>query len=207
MEGHQRPRRDRAKRDRGGAAGAGIDGAGLARVPRLRQWRGDGPPPFWKRASSAGEFVLLRALPGVAPILLLYGLIAEAQALPDRVDWLFYASAQSAIIVLAVSALVATVFAPAAPQWRLVPASDLAAWRLCGLVVLLVLVYGLANLIYIATRIVHAPFALTVAVAVPSCLLLAAIAVAILLTPLEAQHQDGITSPDGSRHCARRSGR
>jgi small-conductance mechanosensitive channel len=164
-------------------------------VPLLRSWRGDGEPPFWRRASSAAGVVLLRMLPAVAPILLLYGLTAETEGLTERVDWLFYASAQSAIIVFAVSALVATVFAPAAPQWRLVPASNAAAWRICGLVVLLAIVYGLTTFIYIATRLVQAPFALTVAIAVPSCLVLAGIVVAILLTPLEGQHRDGITSP------------
>ncbi|HLH93748.1 MAG TPA: mechanosensitive ion channel domain-containing protein [Xanthobacteraceae bacterium] len=164
-------------------------------VPRLRRWRGDSEPPFWRRASSAAGVVLLRMLPAVAPILLLYGLIAGSEALPERVDWLFYTAVQSAVIVFAVSALVATVFAPAAPQWRLVPASNAAAWRICGLVVLLAVVYGLTTFIYIATRLVQAPFALTVAIAVPSCLVLAGIVVAILLTPLEGQHRDGITSP------------
>lgn len=164
-------------------------------VRRLRRWRDTGEPPFWRRASSAAGVILLRALPAVAPIILLYGLIAEAQALPDRVAWLFYASAQSAIIVFAVNALVATVFAPAAPQWRLVPASDRAAWRICALVLLLAVVYGLTTLTYVATRVVQAPFALTVAVAFPSCLLLAGIVVAILLTPLDGQHQEGVTSP------------
>jgi potassium-dependent mechanosensitive channel len=164
-------------------------------VPRLRRWRGDGEPPFWRRASSAAGVILLRTLPAVVPIVLLYGLTAETQALPERLDWLFYASAQSAIIVFAVSTLVVTVFAPAAPQWRLVPASNGAAWRICGLVVLLAAVYGLTALIYVATRVVQAPFALTVALAVPSCLLLAGIVIAILLTPLEGQHRDGITSP------------
>src|SRR6516165_7913507 len=49
-------------------------------VPTLRRWRGDGEPPFWRRASSAAGVVLLRMLPAVAPILLLYGLTAETQA-------------------------------------------------------------------------------------------------------------------------------
>ncbi len=190
--------------DRGEMARAALEAAVLALalialawrgIPRLRRWRGDSPPPFWRRASSAAGVILLRAAPGIASILLLYGLIAQAQTLPDRVGRLFYAVAQTAIIILAVSALIATVFAPAAPQWRLVPASNRAAWRVCGLVVLLALIYGLTSLIYIATRIVQAPFALTVAVAVPSCLLLAGLVVAILLTPLEAADQDGITSP------------
>jgi small-conductance mechanosensitive channel len=50
------------------------------------------------------------------------------------------------------------------------------------------------SLTYVATRLVQAPFALTVAVAFSSSLLLAGIVVAILLTPLEGKHQDGLMS-------------
>lgn len=164
-------------------------------VRRLRRWNDAGEPPFWRRASSAAGVILLRALPAVAPIILFTALVAETETLPDRLDRLLYATAQSAIIIFAVTALVATVFAPAAPHWRLVPASDRAARRICGLVLVLAVVYGLTTLAYVATRVVQAPFALTVAVAVPSCLLLAGLVVAILLTPLHGQQQDGAPSP------------
>ena len=50
-------------------------------VHRLRRWRQEGEPPFWRRASSAGGVILLRMLPVVAPIMFLYGMIAEAHAL------------------------------------------------------------------------------------------------------------------------------
>ncbi len=161
---------------------------------RLRRWRHEGEPPFWRRASSAAGVILLRILPVVVPIMFLYGIIAEAHALPKRVDWIFYSAAQSIIIIFAVSALVTTVFAPRASQWRLIPASDRAASRICGLVVGLAIVYGATTLIYVVTRVVQAPFALTVAVAFPSSLLLAGIVVAILLTPLDGQHRDGMPS-------------
>src|SRR5262249_35498968 len=46
----------------------------------------------------------------------------------------------------------------------------------------------------IVTRLAQAPFALTVAVAFPSSLLLAGIIVAILLTPLDGRNQDGMPS-------------
>jgi small-conductance mechanosensitive channel len=49
-------------------------------------------------------------------------------------------------------------------------------------------------LIYVITRLAQAPFALTVAVAFPSSLFLAGIVVAILLTPLNAQHPNGMPS-------------
>jgi small-conductance mechanosensitive channel len=163
-------------------------------VHRLRRWGHDGEPPFWRRASSAAGVILLRILPVVAPIMFLYGMIAEAHALPERVDWIFYSTAQSIIIIFAVNALVTTVFAPWSSQWRLIPASDRAAARICGLVLTLAIAYGVTTLIYVVTRIVQAPFALTVAVAFPSSLLLAAIIVAILLTPLDGQHQERMPS-------------
>jgi potassium-dependent mechanosensitive channel len=59
---------------------------------------------------------------------------------------------------------------------------------------MLAVVYGLMSLTYVATRHVQAPFVLTVAVAFSSSLLLAGIVVAILLTPLEGKHQDGLMS-------------
>ena len=163
-------------------------------VHRLRRWAHDGEPPFWRRASSAAGVILLRILPVVAPIMFLYGMIAETHALPERVDWIFYSTAQSIIIIFAVNALVTTVFAPWSSQWRLIPASDRAAARICGLILTLAIVYGVTTLIYVVTRIVQAPFALTVAVAFPSSLLLAAIIVAILLTPLDGQHQERMPS-------------
>ena len=163
-------------------------------VRRLRRWGHEGEPPFWRRASSAAGVILLRILPVVAPIMFLYGIIAETHALPERVDWIFYSAAQSIIIIFAVNALVTTVFAPRASQWRLIPASDRAAARICGLVLALAIVYGVTTLIYVVTRIVQAPFALTVAVAFPSSLLLAGIVVAILLTPLDGQPRDRMPS-------------
>src|SRR5258708_12903073 len=121
-------------------------------------------------------------------------MIAEAHALPERVDWIFYSTAQSITIIFAVNALVTTVFAPRLSQWRLIPASDRAAARICGLVLTLAIFYGVTTLIYVVTRLVQAPFALTVAVAFPSSLLLAGIVVAILLTPLDGQHWDKMPS-------------
>lgn len=168
--------------------------AGWQGVRRLRVWRGAGEPPFWSRASSAAGIVLLRTLPLVIPIIFLYLVVAEGQNIPDALGWLFYSAAQSAIIIFAVNALVTTVFAPKVPRWRLIPASDHAAARLCGLALLLAIVYGLMSFAYVATRVAQAPFVLTLAVTISSSLLLAGIVVAILLTPLEGMHQDGLMS-------------
>ena len=162
--------------------------AGWRGVRRLRRWQDAAEPPFWRRASAAAGVILLRAAPVVVPMMFLYGMIADAQPLPERVDWLFYLAAQAVVIVFTVGALATTAFAPRASHWRLIPASDAGAARMCGLVILLAFVYSLTSLLYVITRLVHAPFALTIAVALPSSLLLAGLVVAILRTPLEGEH-------------------
>src|SRR5262245_21387263 len=151
--------------------------------------------PFWRRAAVGGAVILLWLLPAVVPVAFLYGLVAHTQELPDRLDRILYSTAQSIIIVLAVSVLVIAAFAPRVPHWRLIPVTDRMARRICGLVLALAVVYGVTTLLYVITRAVQAPFALTIAVALPSCLLVAGIIAAILLTPWEGQHQDRTLSP------------
>lgn len=155
-------------------------------VRRLRRRPAGGEPPFWQRASVAAGVLFFRALPVVGSIAFLYGMVASTQALPERIDWLFYLTAQAIVIVFTVGALASAVFAPRAPQWRLVPVSDAAAARLCGLVILLAFVYSLTTLLYVITRLIQAPFALTIAVALPSSLILAGLVIALLRTPIEA---------------------
>jgi hypothetical protein len=53
----------------------------------------------------------------------------------------------------------------------------------------LAIAYGVTTLIYVVTRVVQAPFALTVAVAFPSSLLLASIIVAVLPVPCRSPSQ------------------
>ncbi|MBO0717327.1 MAG: mechanosensitive ion channel family protein, partial [Rhizobiales bacterium] len=141
-------------------------------------------PPFWRRASAAAALVVFRALPIVMPVVFLYGMIASTQNLPERIDWLFYFTAQSLVIVFTVWALAEAVFSPSAPQWRLVPTSDAAAARLRSLSTLLAVVYSLTTFLYVAIRLIQAPFALTIAIALPSSLLIAGLVIALLRTPL-----------------------
>ena len=141
------------------------------------------PPPFWRRASAAAALVVFRALPVVMPVVFLYGMIASTQNLPERIDWLFYLTAQSLVIVFTVWALAGAVFSPNA-HWRLVPTSDAAAARLRSLSTLLTVVYSQTTFLYVATRLIQAPFALTIAIALPSSLLTAGLVVALLRTPL-----------------------
>ena len=165
------------------------------RRARLRRRQSEDDQPFWRRAAVTGAIVLLWTLPVVVPIAFLYALVAETHELPERVDWLLYSTAQSIVIVFAVSILVISAFAPRSPHWRLIPVSDRTARRICSLLLALAVVYGASTLLYMVTRVAQAPFALTIAVALPASLLLAGIIAAILLTPLEAKHQDRTLSP------------
>jgi small-conductance mechanosensitive channel len=155
-------------------------------IRRLRRWHDVGEPPYWRRASSAAGVILLRALPVVAPVIFLYTMTANTQPLPERLDWLFYLTTQSIVIVFIVGALATTAFSPRAPQWRIIAVSDARAARICGLVVVLAFLYSSATLLYGITRLVQAPFALTIAVALPSSLLLSAIVIALLRTTGES---------------------
>ena len=156
--------------------------AGWHGVRRLRRWDEPDEPPYWRRASSAAGVIVLRALPVVVPIVFLYAMIVSAQALPERIDWLFYLTAQSVVIVFTVAALVTAAYAPGASQWRLITASDEDARRICDLVIVLACIYSLTSLLYGVTRLVQAPFALTIAVALPSSLLVAGLVIALLRT-------------------------
>jgi small-conductance mechanosensitive channel len=168
--------------------------AGWYGTRRMRTWPGEDDPPFLKRISAATGVILLRAVPAVVAIVFAYLMVAEAQPLPERVDWLFTSLAKSLIILFCINAFATTVLAPAAPKWRLIPASDRAAARLYGLTLALLVIYASAALIYAATRVVRAPFELTLAVALPSSLVVAALLAAMLLTPLEQQPHDDLPS-------------
>ena len=163
-------------------------------VERLRTWSEAGDPPFWRRASSAAGVILIRSMPVVIPIVFLYNAIDEMQPFPEKIGWLFYVAARSLFIVVVVNALMTTVLSPRAPEWRLIPTGDRAALRITRLVLALVILYGLMTFVYSATRTVQAPFSLTLALTLPANLLVAALVVAILKTPLEEKDVEGMPS-------------
>ncbi|MFZ1108088.1 MAG: mechanosensitive ion channel domain-containing protein [Rhodomicrobium sp.] len=161
-------------------------------VPKLRAWPDADEPPFWKRASTAAGVILLRSAPLVAPAVFLFNAADQVEPFPDHVDRLFYALGRSLTIIAVVQALMTTVLAPGAPRWRLLPMSDWAASRISALVLALVLVYGVTTFLYAVTRIVQAPLSLTLALAVPSNIIVAALLAAILKTPLKNGRVDGM---------------
>jgi potassium-dependent mechanosensitive channel len=186
----------RGTHDRDGVARVGLETVllfvllcvvGWRGVHKLRAWHGPGELSFWRRASAAAGVIVFRVLPVAVPIMFAYVMTAADQPFPYRLSWLFYLAAESIVIVFTVGALVTTVFSPWAPHWRLIAVSDAVAVRICGLVILLAFVYSAAAWLYAVTLLVRAPFALVIAVALPSSLLLAGLVVAILRTPTGAK--------------------
>ncbi len=186
--------------DRGGVARVGLETAllflllcvvGWRGVRKLRVWHGPGELSFWRRASAAAGVILFRVLPVAVPIMFAYVATAADQPFSYRLSWLFYLGAESIVIVFTMGALVTTVFSPWAPQWRLIAVSDAVAVRICGLVILLAFVYSAAAWLYAVTLLVRAPFALVIAVVLPSSLLLAGLVIAILRTPIAGKDAPG----------------
>jgi len=163
-------------------------------IRKLRTWTEEGEPPFWRRASTAAGVIVLRTLPACLPLIFLYHAVDAAQPMPDKIQWLLYSASRSILVIVVVNALIATVFAPGRPQWRLVPATEGAAVRISGLMLALALIYGATTFIYTATRVVQAPFSLTLALTLPANLLVALLLTAILKTPLKDKTSEGLPS-------------
>jgi small-conductance mechanosensitive channel len=156
-------------------------------IKRLRTWPGPDEPPFWKRAGSAAGIIILRALPVSALAVFTYQGLAASDLTDGRPDWVFYALARSLLIIAVVNALVMAVFSPHQPEWRLIPATGRAAKRVRWLVVALASVYALYLLLNTLSRLVSAPLSMTVTQSFLASLLISALLIAILRTPLGAR--------------------
>ncbi len=160
-------------------------------VARLRARSDAEEPPFWKRAGSAAGVIALRALPITLPTLFLYHSLRASELIADRIDWLFYSGARSIIIVAVVNALIKTVLSPHRPEWRLVPASDAAAYRVRWLVVALAAVFALQLVLTTLSRLASAPLSLTVTQSFLASLIVSGLIIAILRTRLNGAVVEG----------------
>ena len=172
----------------------GLSVFSLVGVRRLRRWKEDGEPPFWRRASDAAGIILLRSLPVVLPLVFLYNAIEGVQAFPNDIGWLFYAGARSIIIVVVVNALISTALSPSDHRWRLIPASNAAAVRLSGLMLTVALVYGAGTLFQIAALLFKAPDSPKLALTMAPNTVIALLVIAILQTRLREDRVEGVPS-------------
>ncbi len=155
-------------------------------VRHFRRWKEPDEPPYWRRATSAAWVTLLRLLPYAVSSTFLFYSFRYQELMPQNVELLAYSAMRSLLIVTAVCALVATTLAPKRPHWRLLPMDDRAAIRIRWLVVALGAAYSLTLFLDTVRDVANAPFTLTIAQSLVSSILIAAIVIAILLTPRNA---------------------
>jgi potassium efflux system protein len=160
-------------------------------VTTVRVWKEEAQPPFWRRGAGAAWLILLRAIPVAAPVSFLYFGLHGQDLLPADVDRLAYSAMRSTLIITAVMALITTALAPRSPQWRLVPASDSAAFRIRWLVVALAAVYALNLFLGTVRSVAFAPFSVTIVQSFAASVVIALLTMAILRTPLQLAASDG----------------
>ena len=165
-------------------------------VRTVRIWKGQDPPPFWRRGAGAAWLIVLRALPVAVPLMVLYYGLHGQDLLPGDVDRLAYSALRSILIITVVVALVTTALAPRYPEWRLVPASDHAAFRIRLLMIALASVYALNLLLGTVRAVAFAPFGVTVVQSFVASVIIALLTMAILRTPLQAQESSIDGAPE-----------
>jgi potassium-dependent mechanosensitive channel len=154
----------------------------------VRVWKGQEPPPFWRRGAGAAWLILLRAVPVALPLILLYYGLHGQDLLPADVDRLAYSAMRSVLIVTVVVALVTTALSPRHPDWRLIPASDSAAFRIRWLVIALASVHALNLFLGTVRSVAFAPFSVTVVQSCVASVVIALLTMAILRTPLQTEN-------------------
>lgn len=145
------------------------------------------PPSFFQRAASASWIAPVRAIPGIAAVLLLYGgheylgLLYYPTAAPVGAAFFRYA-----LVFIAVSALIVSVFAPHRPERRLMQLSDRSAKRITLLLILLALIYSVDLFLSSFGQILYFPLSMSVAQSLFSSLAFALVLIGLLLTPFES---------------------
>ncbi len=157
-------------------------------VRTVHVWKGQEPPPFWRRGAGAAWLILLRAVPVALPLIALYFGLHGQDLLPADVDRLAYSALRSAVIITVVVALVTTALAPRHPEWRLIPASDSAAFRIRWLVIALASVYALNLFLGTVRSVAFAPFSVTVVQSCVASVVIALLTMAILRTRLQTEN-------------------
>jgi small-conductance mechanosensitive channel len=166
-----------------------------ARSTNRRRLRTEPPPPtFFERAISVAWVAPLRALPGVATSLLVYGGLDALDLLYNPWGRAAAGALKGVLVFVAIAALLSAVLAPREPQWRLVPLADRQARRVARLLSAIAAVYALDGALTEASRAFFVPLALSVVQSFASSIAFAALLIGLLLTPFTPQAASGPVS-------------
>ena len=149
-------------------------------ILRYREWQEAEPPPEWRRAASAGWVIVLRVLPTLAAIALIFFGLTWIP-LPPRLERLTETVLFAIGVIAAVRAVSKTVLAIYRPHWRLLHLSHEAAWKLHIRVLLLAIVYGVERIATALNEVTNVPISLNVAQSFASSMFYAGLIISILL--------------------------
>lgn len=158
----------------------------VLRIVRYRGELGGATPSFFERAFSASWIAPARAIPGVATAFLLYagfdyyGLLYYPTSAPAGVALL-----RSALIFIAVAALLKSVFAPSLPERRLVLLSNRSARRVNRLLTIMAAIYATDLFLSSLGQILYFPLSISVVQSLAASLAFAGVLIGLLLTQFE----------------------
>ncbi len=167
---------------------------GVLAVRRMRRWKIAGDPPFWKRASTAAGVIIIKSTPGVVSLVFLYNAIDQYQAIPNEIGWIFYSGARSIMTIIVVNALIATVLSPSDHRWRLLPASNASAVKISGLILFLVLIFGIATFAVTVAYMTRSPNPFKVVLSLPPLVAIGLLVIAILKVPFGREQPENLPS-------------
>jgi potassium-dependent mechanosensitive channel len=166
-------------------------------ITRYRPGPNATPPSFFERAASAAWIAPTRAIPGIAAAFLCYagleylGLLYYPTAAPLGVALL-----NAALIFVAVSALIVTVFAPGSPERRLMQLSNRSARRVTRYLVILAFIYAFDLYLSKFAQVLYFPLSMSIAQSLVTSIAFALALIGLLLTPFESS-ETSMTRPVG----------
>ncbi len=167
---------------------------GLHRISLLfighfrRQPTDDESPAFFRRASSAILVAVVRALPPVLSILVLFIIIENIGTFSSQQMEVMQVALFCSILFFAITSLARTLMAPQNGAWRLYPLSDEAAPRVYRLIMGIVFIQALNIFWTRLNDIINAPLSLTVTESFIASFLFASLLFA--LTQVRFQHKE-----------------
>jgi potassium efflux system protein len=151
---------------------------------RLHPPRSD-TPSFFARAGAAVPVTLVAALPGVAGIGLVYGVLDSLSLLGLQMGLILEGLLTAVIIYGTVSGLATALFATERPCWRVFDVSDASAERLARLMRLTALLYAVDSMLQHLVSTLSLMLSVGVTTSLVASLALAGLIAAIVRTPFE----------------------
>ncbi|MCP4933413.1 MAG: mechanosensitive ion channel family protein [bacterium] len=144
------------------------------------------PPPFFKRAASAGAVSIIRAMPPIIAAILFYGSLYYFGMLTYPFDILVPVALGAFCAIAAIRAMSTTLLAPTRRLWRIFPVASSVARRLNGLIFAIALIYGVDLFLNALSNTLLIPLSLTILQSAIASVLFAGLLVGILRTPFRA---------------------